>query len=284
MGNRLTAAKLAVVALACLAAIQAPAQTRKDFKFSAAPGATLTIVNESGAVTVRAWAGRQVAIAATTYSDKVEIDQNQSGTRIEVRTHLLQPKLDTDQSRVDYEISVPPDVALNIRSSNGPIAAERMRGDINLEGDTAQIDVRESGYGHVHVRTMGGPVRLVNVANAHVEITSVSGNVELTNVDGPRVEVNTTNGKIAYSGDFGREGDYTFTSHSGDIDVTLPASASVDITARSVKGSVQNDFPFQPKQHTSFAANTRAFAGTSNSGSSSVQLRSFSGTIRVKKQ
>ena len=40
-----------------------------------------------------------------------------------------------------------------------------------------------------------------------------------------------------------------------------------------------------PKQHVPFSVTSgRAFAGTSNSGASSVQLRSYSGTIRVKKQ
>jgi len=67
--------------------------------------------------------------------------------------------------------------------------------------------------------------------------------------------------------------------------MSLPQTASVDITARSVSGDVQNDFPLSQKTHTSFTPQTgRSFAGTSNSGASSVQLQSFSGRIRVKKQ
>jgi hypothetical protein len=59
----------------------------------------------------------------------------------------------------------------------------------------------------------------------------------------------------------------------------------VDLTARSITGSVENDFPLQAKRHPSFAITQgRSFAGTSNSGASSVQLRSMSGKIRVKKQ
>jgi hypothetical protein len=41
----------------------------------------------------------------------------------------------------------------------------------------------------------------------------------------------------------------------------------------------------QQKSHNSFVPmQGRSFAGTSNSGSSSVELQSFSGKIRVKKQ
>jgi hypothetical protein len=75
------------------------------------------------------------------------------------------------------------------------------------------------------------------------------------------------------------------TTHSGAIDLLLPAAASVDLTARSTRGSVENEFPLQEKAHHSFVPQQgRSFAGTSNSGSSSVELQSFSGKIRVKKQ
>jgi DUF4097 and DUF4098 domain-containing protein YvlB len=74
-------------------------------------------------------------------------------------------------------------------------------------------------------------------------------------------------------------------NHSGNIDVALPASASVDLSARSITGSVENDFPLRAKSHTALTISQgRSFAGTSNAGASSVQLRSFSGKIRVKKQ
>jgi hypothetical protein len=59
----------------------------------------------------------------------------------------------------------------------------------------------------------------------------------------------------------------------------------VDLSARSTTGAVENDFPLQEKSHNSFVPKQgRSFAGTSNSGSSSVELQSFSGKIRVKKQ
>jgi DUF4097 and DUF4098 domain-containing protein YvlB len=125
---------------------------------------------------------------------------------------------------------------------------------------------------------------LGNIVNGHLEITSLSGDVQLDAVSGPYVSVNTAKGSIRYTGDFGGGGDYMLVNHSGDIDVLLPASASVDLSARSVTGSVENDFPLQQKQNPTFAiAQGRSFAGTSNSGASSVQLRSFSGKIRVKK-
>ena len=66
----------------------------------------------------------------------------------------------------------------------------------------------------------------------------------------------------------------------------LPATASVDLTARSMRGSAISDFPLQEsKKRTSFPITAgKSFAGTANSGASSVRLRSMSGTIRVTKR
>jgi len=282
-------AKLALMLVVCFATVAALAQTRKEMKFTVQPGASLSVINEFGPVAVRATGGRQVQIVAISHSEKVEIDQNQSGNRVEVRTHLLQPRLGAEAAKVAYEVSVPADVAVTVRSATGPITVERVRGDVTTQSDTADVDIRDVSGAHVHVRSMSGQVRLANVSNGHVEITSVSGPVTMTNVSGPKLEVNTTNGKISYTGNFANNGEYTFTNHNGDIDVFVPANASVDISARSVKGTVENDLQVAaPKLHVpGFASQAdagRAFAGTVNNGGSSVQIRSFSGKIRVKKQ
>jgi hypothetical protein len=278
--------KLAVALLFGLVAVTASAQTRKEMKFPVGAGASLTITNDFGPVTVHTAAGSQIVAVATLRSEQMEVDQTHSGSRVELLTHALQQRPAGDAGKVDFVVTVPPDCTVTVHAAQGPIEIEKLRGDVNADGENANMDVRDVGNGHVHLRTLKGSVTLTNVNNGHVEVTSVSGPVTMSNVSGPSVEINTTTGKISYAGMFSNNGDYAFTTHSGDIEVALPATASVDISARSVKGKVeQPDFPLQPKQHNPFPVTQgRAFAGTSNSGSSGVQLRSFSGTIRVKKQ
>jgi DUF4097 and DUF4098 domain-containing protein YvlB len=132
---------------------------------------------------------------------------------------------------------------------------------------------------------MTAPVTLKDVTISRVDIQSSGGAVRLSNVTGQRISASTTSGNIEYRGDCSGGGDYILTTHSGAIDMTLPATASVDLSARSTTGAVENAFPLQEKQHNPFVPKQgRSFAGTSNSGSSSVELQSFSGKIRVKKQ
>lgn len=276
------ALRLAVL-LAGLATVAVAADNRKQFRYTAGPGSHVSIRNEAGPVVVRPSSGRQVLIVATTHSDSVEVDATQTGNRIEVSTHFLKP-VSGDDARVEYEVSIPVDAHITVRAPSGPIQVERLRSDMNLEGDSARIEVRDVANGHVHARTMNGSVLLNNVGNGHVEVVTVSGDVQLNSVNGPSVTVTSTKGAIRVNSDFAGTGSYTFTNSSGDIELTMPANASVALKANSARGTVENDFPFSPDPHRKGVATASSLLGTSNAGASSVTLRSLSGRIRVKKR
>ncbi len=271
-------------AAALVACAAFAADAHKEFRYTVGPGATLNVVNQVGSVTVHPSSSRQVIITTNAHSDKVTVDSSQTGNRIEAQTHL-QGTPSEDEARVDYDIQVPADIMLSVRADGGPVRVEKLRSDMTLEGSAAAFTVQDCNNSHLHIHAIKGPVTVTNLGNGHVEITSLNGDVQLSAVTGPKVTVNTTRGNIRYAGDFSGGGDYFFSSHAGDIDVSLPATASVDLSARSIAGSVEQDFPFQQKSRLGFQASPgRSFAGTSNTGASSVQLRSYSGKIRVKKQ
>jgi DUF4097 and DUF4098 domain-containing protein YvlB len=276
-------ARLAVVLVAGFTLVAFAVDKKNEFRYNVGPGASVTVSNELGPVTVKGAPGHQVLITATTHSDKLEVDCSQTGNRVEAVTHYLQRSGDSHR-QVEYQVSVPQDASVTVRAPGGPIAVEHLGGDVTLEGEAARVDVHDVSNAHVHVRTLSGPITLTNIQNGHVEITSVSGEVRLDSVDGKRVVVNTTKGPIRYNGDFGSGGEYQLVSYSGDVEVTMPPTASVDLSARSSRGAVQQDFPLQLKSHVPFQTSSRAFAGTSQAGASSVQLQSFSGTIRVRKR
>jgi DUF4097 and DUF4098 domain-containing protein YvlB len=288
----LTAAAGVFVALGTLnaagLALDMTNDTRKEARFEVAPGGTVNIVNNSGSVTLHGGAGRQVVVAYVTHSDKVEVDENTTSDklRLEIRTHAVGEQRPTaDENRVEYEVTVPAGVAVTVTTATAPITVDGLSGDLTLSSDTGQITVRNVAKVHVHVRGVTAPVSLSSINNGHVEVTSSGGAVQLTDVAGPIVSVGTTSGNITYRGNCSGGGDYSLTTHSGTIDVTLPETASFDVSARSVSGLVQNDFPLQQKPHVPYVTKAgSSFTGTSHSGSSSVELQSFSGRIRVKKQ
>ncbi|HZQ93070.1 MAG TPA: DUF4097 family beta strand repeat-containing protein [Terriglobales bacterium] len=278
-------ARTAVLAagLCVLLAGVAPGQSTKEFKYNVSADSNLNVTNPFGAVVIKPATGHQIVISATAKSNKVEVDAAQVENRVEVRSHMLQQASAADCT-VDYEILAPADANVTVRAGTGPIRVERLAGDLTLNGEAASIDVSQVQNAHVHVRAVGGPVTLSNITGGHVEVTALGGGVTLTNVSGPKVYVSSTKGTIRYDGDPSGGGEYQLINGTGNIEVTLPASASVDLTARSATGSVDNQFPMVAKQHTAFDSSPRSFAGMSASGSSSVHLSSLSGTIRVRKR
>ncbi len=280
MLNTTRAAALAVVLALSIGA----AAEKKEYRYRVYPGATVSVVSDFGPITVRPASGAQVIITATPHSNKVEVDNAQNGNRVDVRTHVLQ-KATPEEAAVDYELQVPRDANVTVRTVAGPVKVLNAGAVLHVEADTSRIEISDVSNGHVKVRTVSGPIGLSNLSNCYLDVSSVSGPVTLDKVSGRMVTVNTTASAVRYNGDFGGGGEYSLSSHSGNLDVVLPAAASVDITAYSVSGSVVNDFPLRPQGHPAFAAGDgHSLAGTANSGASAVRLRTFSGTIRVKKQ
>lgn len=281
MGNLQGATKLAVLVMLATTVVVA-ADARKEYRFTVGARPTVSISNQYGPVSVKTTSGNQIVVTATVRSDKVEIDKTQNGNRVDIVSHLLQGA-DANSGSVEYEVLLPADSCVTLQSTNGPLSAEGLRGDLNVEGANAKVDVKDVSGAHVHVNTLTGAVTLTNIQNGHVEITSVGGAVVLHAVNGPLVHVSSSSGAIQYDGDFGAGGDYALTSHTGNIEATAPSTASIDVSARSMRGQVENDFPLEPKPHTSFLVNKCcAFVGTAGLAASKVVLHSISGKIRLK--
>jgi DUF4097 and DUF4098 domain-containing protein YvlB len=275
-----------LVAIGVIVAGTLIAETKKEFHFSVGAKAGVSVVNPYGSISVKPSTNNTVVVNAVLHSDKVEVDNNQSGNRVDIQSHLL-AGADAESGRVDYEVLVPADASITLHSSTGSLRAEKLHGDLSLEGPGSSVDVRDISNAHVHVKTMNGPVNLDNIQNGHVEVDSLTGDITLHAVTGPVVQVVSTSGRINYIGDFGKSGEYRLTSHSGDIEATIPEWTSADVSARSVRGEVSDDIPLQPKTHSYFAIDKgRAFAGTVGkmAVSSTVVLRSFSGKIHLRKR
>lgn len=255
---------------------------RKDLHFKVGKRPIISINNPYGPVVVKAGADHEVVITAFLHSDKVELDQSKSRNRIDVVSHLLSGA-DEKSGLVEYEILVPSDANLTLHSDSGHITAEHLRGDVIVAGNDGPIDVTDCANGHVHVRTLNGAVSLNNV-HGHVEIMSVGGDVIMHGVTGTLVAVNSNTGKIEYDGDFGDEGEYAFTSHTGNIEAVAPAYASIEVLARSTNGIVQSDFSLEPRHSPLILKGANSISGTLGKAASSVKLFSFSGKIRLKKR
>src|SRR6266404_5703376 len=172
---------------------------------------------------------------------------------------------------------------------------------ISITNNYGPINVKPSGSSQVVVETIShsDAVSLVNEQHGdRIELRSMSSRqgtnlvdytvlvpaaafVTLHNVTGPSVEVNSGAGRITYDGDPGRLGDYLLSSHTGNLEVSIPASAWVEIKARSIKSQSDPDFP--NLSHVPAIGQTSLLGKPGKMLGSRFELRSFSGKIHLKR-
>src|SRR6266853_6697692 len=189
-----------VVIVIWLLALTAAAQEKKEFTYNFGPRAVVSITNNYGPITVKPSGSRQVIVETVSHSDAVGLVNEQHGDRIELRS--ISSRQGTDL--VDYTVLVPAAAFVTLRSSDGTLRVQGLRGDVVLEAASGSVEVRDISDAHLHVKTFSGPISLTDIRNSRLDVHSVSGDVNLHNVTGPSVEVNSGAGRITYDGDPGR--------------------------------------------------------------------------------
>src|SRR5258708_10992416 len=146
----------------CLSAAHA-AESRKEARIDIAPGGTVNIVSGGGSIALHSGPGRQLLVAYTVHSAKIEVDQSASENkqRVELVTHALPGEKPTaDAARVDYDVTVPSGISVNVTTTSAPITADGVNSEIGLSSETGQITVHNIAKSHVRVRSVTAPVSL----------------------------------------------------------------------------------------------------------------------------
>ena len=264
------------ISLLALTAVSQERQASKSSSYAVGPGAVISITNNYGPVSVKPSGSSQVVVETVSHSDSIRVVNEQHGDRIELRSTSSRP----GTTLVDYTVLVPAAVFVSVRSSDGSLRVQGLSGDVVLEAASGSVEVTNISDAHLHVKTLSGPISLTDISNSHLDIHSVSGDVDLHNVAGPSVDVNSGSGRITYDGDPGRIGEYLLSSHSGNLEVSIPASAWVEIKARSIKNQSDPEFPTAGKPPAMGQINLMGKPGKIGSR---FELRSFSGKIHLKR-
>jgi hypothetical protein len=269
------------ISLLALTAVSQERQASKSSSYAVGPGAVISITNNYGPVSVKPSGSSQVVVETVSHSDSIRVVNEQHGDRIELRSTSSRP----GTNLVDYTALVPAAVFVSVRSSDGSLRVQGLNGDVVLEAASGSVEATNISDAHLHVKTLSGPISLTDISNSHLDIHSVSGDVDLHNVAGPSVDVNSGSGRITYDGDPGRIGEYLLSSHSGNLEVSIPASAWVEIKARSIKNQSDPEFPTAGKPPAMGQINLGQInlMGKPGKIGSRFELRSFSGKIHLKR-
>jgi DUF4097 and DUF4098 domain-containing protein YvlB len=275
------------ILLVCLTALALPLASRAERieqTFAAEPDSVVEIRNLNGRVTLQSWNQPQVKVVALRRSRAVEVHLEQNANHIHIHTHLLQASTPASERSVDMEVWAPANANLEIHLEAGMLQVENFTRDINVEAVAATVLLRNVS-GHTSVQTLNGSIRGER-CSGRIEATSISGSLEFSDMTSRFLVARTTSGDIYYEGNFRPGGSYDFLNHEGSIELRVPANASFELRANSVKGEVENELPITSHQHGRLPrpSTARSLLGTVQTGEAMVRVTSFSGTIRLRKQ
>jgi DUF4097 and DUF4098 domain-containing protein YvlB len=247
----------------------------------------VSLSNLKGHVVVKGWDKSAVHVTSTSVSPEIEVDVEQypstgAAEKVHFTTHVLSNQ--TGDKSTDYTLEVPLDSSLEIRNPEGSVRIERLHGEASVDTVGGAISVSEES-GHLAVRSIGGNIEIVR-PSGRVEANSICGSVRIVNPSSARLRAVTTSGKIFYEGDFLPGGEYELSNYSGDTEILTPQSASFELNAKTVRGKVvaDPDIALTPKRHTAFRPlSSNSLFGTHNAGKATLELTSFSGTIRIRR-
>jgi hypothetical protein len=266
-----------LVAFGILASMPGSAQVKKEMRFTVGQKPVISITNNYGPITVKPSGTNQVVVTMVTYSDRVSFVNEQHGSRIELRAESKRAGRDL----AEYSVLAPAASTIILQSLDGALYAQGLRGDAMFRGATATAEVSDAADAHIHINTLSGSARLTNIRRSRLYISSVTGNIDVRNVAESRIDAHSASGRITYDGDPGTSGDCKLTSHSGDLDVSIPAGAIVQIDAHSFTRGGDPRRGSDPIQGSS-QGNRFLKPGRLQTGPRFV-LRSFRGNIHLKR-
>src|SRR5881296_3636798 len=278
----------ATLAAAMLVSLASQRQT--DTTFAVPAGATLSVNNFGGGITVHGWSENRLKVHGET-GRRGRVEVSLVGNTVVIKTGSREGA----PSVIDLDITVPQSMALTLSGTYADINVDGVQGAISAETVNGEVNVR-GGKGNITLHSIQGSVTLAD-ASGRIEVNSVNENIELTNVSGEikvettnggimmtgiqssSVDAGTINGDVVYEGTVTDGGSYSFGSHNGDISVSIPERANVTVTTATANGDIDASFTLPLTGTTGKHRKTFKIG----SGSARMELESFQGDIQMRR-
>jgi len=272
-----------------LSAASALASVKKLEKHFTVTGRPVVVIHNigNGRIEVKSAKNSEVTVLATQASDKVNVDVEQAGDRIDVTSSSDDSTALPSEAEVNFQLIVPEETELQLKTQTGLIYVEQVMGDMKLESVAGDVHLKEvSGY--IIVRTTAGSLVCTQCAGK-LDFRSISGSAQIVQPALTNVSLMTTTGNVLFDGDFIRTGLYSMNSGKGLVEVRFSGNDSFDLNAQTAIGTVDNQASayLKPDSHGVLhraSKFTKGLFGTVGNGLAKVDLSSYSGTIRILKR
>lgn len=285
--------QIAAVSLAALAAAGGPDAAR-DTIFSLPDGGRLEVQNRAGSIRVQGTTEGVVRIGAADRPGRaLRVRRSGSVVRVSVSERW---RGRSDEEAVSVLIDVPrgTDVRLQgveteirVEDVAGSVEAQTVDEGVTVRGPARSVrarsvddDVAVSGArGRVDLHSVDGDVRVTDV-RGEIRAESIDGDVVLRRVRSDRVEASTMDGDLLFDGPIRAGGEYSLSTHDGDVWLTVAEGTGAAFEVNVHSGSIDAGFPL-PGVEGEGAGRTYRF--TLGDGAATVNLRSFDGVVFLRR-
>lgn len=253
----------------------------------------LSVESPGGSIVVTGWDRNEIRIQAE-HSQRtfVDIDRTRNGERISVEADARRGPA----TIVDFRISVPRALAveldgmytdITVEGLNGEVSAETMQGDVTVRGGRGSVRVSsttgkvlvDGAQGRIEAETAADDIRFVNV-QGDVVAESAGGDIFFENARATSVDVGTTGGRISYEGTLGRTGTYFFGTHGGSVTLVVPEGSAASLSLATVHGSIVTNLSGETQRLERGERHRLDVGG----GGAIVEIETFAGRIAVMRK
>jgi len=238
------------IIIGAIAALSLVQQT--DTTFAVGTAELLNVETMGGSIQVGVWDRDEIRVQAE-HSTRtfIEIDRGRREIQIESEARRGPANL------VDFRITVPRTLALelealygdiSVEGSAGAVEAQTVQGDITIIGGRGTVQVSattgtitvDDADGQIEIESSSADIRVTN-SSGEIYAETAGGTIVLENVSPTVVDVGSTGGRVHYDGAFESGGTYFFGAHGGSITIVVPEEASVSFNVATVHGSISSN-------------------------------------------
>ncbi|GAB4310667.1 MAG: hypothetical protein Kow0097_12240 [Candidatus Bipolaricaulota bacterium] len=234
-------------------AFRAEATAADHHEFTAArPVQQLIVESSNGRIVVRGELGLQTASATATRRSRgrtlgdakrrlgqLVYTATANGPVITLRYHQADQPGDVGRySGVDFEVTVPAEAEVEVRTSNGSIGVTSVIGPARLVTSNGAIDL-QGGAGTAYLATSNGRVSVADRLG-DLTVRTSNGEIRLEGVRGG-VDGETSNGWVHYAGHPEGISPHRLRTSNGSVVVRVPKGLSIALRASVTNGSITSN-------------------------------------------
>jgi DUF4097 and DUF4098 domain-containing protein YvlB len=211
----------------------------------------------------------------------------------------LEPSSSRGCSDARFVLSGPAGVHLVAHTWSGSLTVRGVHGDVEAHAQSGDVDVRDAG-GHLEAESLSGDVTVeatrgdvvlhslsgdvsLTGARGNAEVETVSGDIELHDIVARQVRTSTTSGDVTFAGAILGDGRYEFSTHSGELQLELPANVGAQLSLSTFSGEIDTAFPITIRagQHDIGVSTSKKLNFSLGSGSARIIAETFSGNVTL---